>query len=266
MAIESKTLTNPRYNDINPTTCGHQICDPRHSFGPAVRDNWLLHFVVSGKGVFRTVRGEYALGGGDLFIIRPQEITYYEADGDDPWEYYWLSFDSSLRLPSAIMGRDHVFAPYLEELFRSAFDRPDSTAGVAGYEDHLCSVIFGIIARLRAEESNARAERAEDYVRSAISIMSSEYPSGITVADVAARLHLNRSYFTSLFTSVTGVSPKEHLRILRMERAAALLRSGQYTVSVVAASVGYSDLFIFSRAFKGYYGVSPTEYRSSYGG
>ena len=265
MAHLSKTVANHRYSDINPATCGYERCAPSHFYGPAVRSEYLLHFVVSGNGEFKTARGEYSLGAGDVFIIRPEEITYYEADRDDPWEYYWISFDSGVRLPSVIMHRDHVFAPYLEELFVSAFEREDSTHGVGGYEEHLCSVIWEICARFKREEASVGRESAEDYVRRAIALMNSEMPDGVTVGQVADRLHLNRSYFTTLFTEVTGTSPGDHLKIMRMERAAGLLREGGYTVAVVAASVGYSDTFVFSRAFKAYFGVSPAEYSRRFG-
>jgi len=54
-------------------------------------------------------------------------------------------------------------------------------------------------------------------------------------------------------------SPREYLATLRMNKAAELLCGG-FGVTVVAASVGYPDVFSFSRAFKNYYGLPPTEY------
>lgn len=64
-----------------------------HSFGPAVREYFLLHYVVRGKGIFRRGKREYTLQAGEIFVIRPGEVTYYEADMRDPWEYMWAGFD-----------------------------------------------------------------------------------------------------------------------------------------------------------------------------
>ena len=264
MSTISKTVIDKRFVDINPKTCGREACAKKHSFGPAVRSNWLIHFVVSGKGKFKTSRGEYSLSGGDIFIIKPQEITFYEADEHEPWEYIWISFDSNIKPPAQILSKDCIFAPYLEDIFKSAFYHPDSTEGSAGYEEHLTSVIWAMFSRIKRQSGNMKPESSEDYVRRAMSIMSAELSEGITAEAVANRLHLNRSYFTSLFTAVTGISPGEHLKGLRMERAAALLIEGNFTVSIVAASVGYSDGFVFSRAFKGHYGISPSEYQKRF--
>jgi len=264
MANNSKIVVNRKYTEINPRTCGHECCAPSHSYGPAVRSNWLIHFVVCGKGKFLTSRGEYALSRGDIFIIKPHEIIYYEADAGEPWEYIWISFDAGIRLPSLLAARDYVFAPYLEDIFKDAFYCHDSTEGNSGYEEHLTSLIWEMISRIRREAVISKAESAEEYVRRALSIMTAELSEGITAESVAKRLNLNRSYFTSLFTSVTGSSPGEHLKLLRMERAAALLVKGDFTVSVVGASVGYSDSFVFSRAFKRHFGISPSKYQKNF--
>jgi AraC-like DNA-binding protein len=91
-------------------------------------------------------------------------------------------------------------------------------------------------------------------------MMENEFHSGISVEEIADRLHLNRSHFSVTFKRGTGRSPREYLISLRMKKAAEWLCEGGLSVSVTAASVGYPDVFAFSRAFKNYYGVSPTEY------
>ena len=101
--------------DINPSRCGVEACAPGHSFGPAVREYFLLHYVVRGKGIFRRGKREYTLQAGAIFVIRPGEVTYYEADMRDPWEDMWAGFDCAppfaalleqdvLRLPGALQN------------------------------------------------------------------------------------------------------------------------------------------------------------------
>jgi AraC-like DNA-binding protein len=81
----------------------------------------------------------------------------------------------------------------------------------------------------------------------------------ISVEEIANRLNLDRTYFSVIFKKKVGISPKQYLLKYRMNIATTLL-ADNLSVSVVARSVGYSDLYIFSKMFKRHFGVSPTEY------
>ena len=72
---------------------GYEKCDPSHSFGPAIRTHYLIHYVVKGSGRFHENGRVHSLHAGDLFLILPGQITYYEADRETPWEYCWVGFD-----------------------------------------------------------------------------------------------------------------------------------------------------------------------------
>ena len=69
---------------------GYEKCDPSHSFGPAIRTHYLIHYVVKGSGRFHENGRVHSLHAGDLFLILPGQITYYEADRETPWEYCWV--------------------------------------------------------------------------------------------------------------------------------------------------------------------------------
>ncbi len=86
-----------------------------------------------------------------------------------------------------------------------------------------------------------------------------------TVEDFAASMLFGRSMFYKKVRGVTGYSPKEYLRIVRMKKAAELLVSTDTTVSEAAYKVGISDPFYFSKCFKAQFGVSPSAYQKSKG-
>ena len=82
--------------DFSPCDAGKEDCMPSHRFGPHVRNYYLIHFVISGKGRYTTSRGEYTLGRGEAFLIKPGEVTVYEADAETPWTYVWVGFRGRL--------------------------------------------------------------------------------------------------------------------------------------------------------------------------
>ncbi len=244
-----------------PSECGYEDVAKGCLYGPWVRDFYVLHFVVSGKGVFHSKNKSYPVAAGDLFVIRPYEITSYRADHDDPYSYYWIGF----RMPSpppAILDADLFHAPELLPLFRRAVEKEGfSEKDVSGsYETFLSGILLEIFGLLMRKNEN-RSLSHEEYVARAIAIMQVEYVAPLSIAEVARRLHLNRSYFTTLFKEKTGLSPCRYLTDIRMKKAAELFSHHGLSVAVTALSVGYPDIFAFSRAFKRYFSVSPTEYR-----
>ena len=86
------------------------------------------------------------------------------------------------------------------------------------------------------------------------------YHPGVTIDEIARNLHVNKSHFSEIFKAEMGIPPKQYLNGIRMQKAAERLTKDNFTVSAVATSVGFPDAFSFSRAFKKYYGCSPTEY------
>ena len=107
-------------------------------------------------------------------------------------------------------------------------------------------------------------KNSETYVEGAVRYIEQNYSRHISVEELARRCWLDRSYFGKVFKSVTGQSPQQFLIRFRMEKAASELRTGNMPVGDVGTLVGYPNLLHFSRAFKGVYGMSPSEYRQKY--
>ena len=243
-------VANQNYRGFNPIFVGAQKCPPSHSFCPAIRNHHLIHYVVSGTGIFRTAEQEYALHAGEMFIIHPGEETYYEADAASPWHYIWIGFTADGELPLALPSVIH--APAAMVIFQKMLDCESHEKGRSAF---LCARLWEFFTLLLENSESGEI----DYVQYALDCIHSEYVEPITVETIASRLGLNRSYFSTLFKSKTGVSPKRYLFEYRMRMAASLLKDEHKPVTVTANSVGYTDIFNFSKMFKQYYGVSPTE-------
>lgn len=96
-----------------------------------------------------------------------------------------------------------------------------------------------------------------------MNIIHSEYATPLTINDIASRIGLDRRYLSALFKKKVGISPKKILVNYRMEIASMLLTTQNASVSLATYSVGYSDIFQFSKIFKKHFGISPSEYKKT---
>ena len=114
--IHTEIVIDQNYSGLNPVQFGYESCSPSHSFGPAVRTHWLLHYVVSGFGKFEYNNYVYQVKPGEIFVIPPYEKTYYEADHDKPWKYIWIGFTTKDSLPD-IFHQPVIHCPSAGEIF-----------------------------------------------------------------------------------------------------------------------------------------------------
>ena len=85
----------------------------------------------------------------------------------------------------------------------------------------------------------------------------------LTVEDIAGEVNMSRSVFFKKLKTLTGLSPVEFLREIRMKRAAQLIETEEYNMAQIAYMVGLNDSHYFSKCFKQQYGMTPTEYKES---
>ncbi len=249
--MHSEVIINKNYERINPVRFGFESCEKSHGYGPATRTHWLFHFVVSGKGVFQIDEKKYALSGGMMFVIPPFTETYYEADSEDPWEYIWVGFTGTPPLqlndcydiPGALRIFEHMKASHNLHNGKTEF---------------ILAQLWELFSFLMEEN-----QTKEDPINAALNVIHSQYMIPLSVSQIAASVHLERTYFSKMFSERKGISPQQYLIEYRMKQAKTLLRLG-YSVTTTAISVGYSDIYIFSKIFKQRFGESPLHYQKNF--
>lgn len=99
-------------------------------------------------------------------------------------------------------------------------------------------------------------------IQKAMLYVNMSFSQKISLDDVAGEVGLNREYLSRLFRQETGSSLFQYINEVRMRKAAEMLASGSTVfVKEIAAAVGFDDPYFFSKKFKEYFGVSPTEYK-----
>ena len=81
--------------ELSIFNCGIERCAPSKTWGPGIRDHYLIHLVLSGKGEFEVGGRTWQVSTGDLFFARPSQLIRYTADEQYPWEYSWVGFNGA---------------------------------------------------------------------------------------------------------------------------------------------------------------------------
>lgn len=250
---------------------GEERCAPGHSYGPAVRDCFLIHYVASGQGEFMAGGQRHALHAGQGFLICPGEVTTYRADSREPWHYLWIGYRGSASAELTRMAGISNANPI--------FDMPDIADTCAllrqAHEDmrrlRLGEVsAAGCLLRLMAKLGEAASARLSDaqsgplweYYRRAAWYIEGSLSQGVRVSEVAGYVGLCRSQLYRVFRATAGCTPQQWIQRARLRMAQSLMRTRpELTLAQIAASSGYSGTAQLNDAFRRLERTTPGQYR-----
>ena len=246
---------------------GFQKCPPGYGWGPGVRDHYLLHYIVSGRGSYEAEGRPFTLAAGEAFLAWPDTPIYYRADEDEPWEYYWVGFSGPsaglLLAQTPFTRRAPVLRPAAgEQLRRALLDIYKARGGDYPSAVRMAGYLQAALGLLMESETKRGRDTLSVYAQQGAAFIQQNYSRAIGVEETARQAGVSRSYLYRAFQEAFGCSPNEYLTRYRLQRAAQLLRHSALPVAAVATSVGFEDPYYFSRAFRREMGMSPTEYRA----
>lgn len=262
-------FTNGQAGTLYVTCCGCSRTEPLHSFGPALKPHYLVHYILSGKGTFRSDGMEYPLDAGCGFLITPGELAFYQADGQEPWTYIWVGFAGSsaeecVRNMGLSVQHPVFHSDDSDELYGFVKDMMEhNTFGTANElrRNGLLQLFLSTLMRTAQGAEKAESDKANQYVKRAVEFIQRNYCNPVKVTDVADYVCINRSYLYTLFENAMGMSPQQFLTAYRITKATELLIATALPVESIALSCGYNDPLVFTKAFKQMKGVSPSAYR-----
>ena len=169
-----QVFSDDRFMDLTLYQYGYEKCLPLHSYGPAIRNHYLFHYVISGKGSLSVDKGDgsenYEIHENMGFLIEPAHINTYCADREDPWEYAWIEFDGLKAreiLESAGLSTEHpIFLPQSEqagtllkdELFHLASSKTQSSYHLIG---HLVLIMDALLSGSSSRRETQNGKRTQ---------------------------------------------------------------------------------------------------------
>lgn len=243
---------------------GWEICCPMHTFGPAIRQHYLIHYVTRGKGRLWMNDTCYVIEKDTMFLIRPGITCVYQADKDDPWEYCWICIDGyDVENMLNNSGFDKVNPLFFD---KSNGEVRDAMLNFIFYfskyknnEYMLLSRLYNIFGHMKIQMKKQQAKSI--HVERAIDYIYENYSKNISVTDIAEYLGIDRTYLYRLFKEEYNMSPQKYLLNFRLKTAMNKLEGGNMSIADIAYSCGFNDASAFCHQFKKVYKDTPLNYR-----
>jgi transcriptional regulator GlxA family with amidase domain len=237
-------------------------CTPSWFMYEQVVEGWSITYLTAGSASFTINGKELEARAGDLLCLSPGTIRIGATYEGSLMECFAADFvlkrvpgeSASLPLPtlSRIGIRKDIIRDFQELNFAWIERQPGYAVRVRG----LFLLILHRMLELTVLEGpsadpDPRVERMIRYV-------ASHYPEKLTLQSMASELGMNAVYLGTLFKGRMGVSFNQYLTRARVKNAENMLRSGEYAVSEVAETCGFSDQFHFDKRFKEIMGFPPS--------
>ena len=232
--------------ELSIFNCGLERCAPGQTWGPGIRDHYLIHLVVSGKGIFEVGGRTWEVSEGDLFFARPSQLIRYTADEQQPWEYSWVGFNGACahKLAAQLPFTDdapvhHTSDPdgmraALTNIYSSRGLQPQDEAAMVGY-------LYLFIAALMRETSAGKphtASSSSQYVLNAIKYIQFNYSHDISIDDVAKSVGVSRSHLYRVFMLNVGDIDSAEISDALMQGWGIATRPGAHCAPLMHRALG----------------------------
>lgn len=221
------------------------------------RNGWAIALKLQGKTIY-TIDGKTVLSDNLHPVILPKGCDYSWIC-KEPGECLIIEFEADLKYSTLFS-----FEISDNSAIVNAFSKIEKSMNKQKpYHKLECyNQLYGILLFLaKSKTKEPTHPKKTNILHPAIKYMSENYFDGnITNTSLAELCGISTVYFRKTFESIYGISPIKYLHNFRIEKAKAILHSDYESIEQVAFSVGYNSIYHFSKMFKQYTGINPSEY------
>lgn len=198
---------------------------------------------------------------GSIRFLPVGECFEYRVERIERGECIDVFFDTDVPISDEAFVLDMSKRERLEPLFKKmfcAFVTKDE-----GYKFECLSLLYKIFSEF--QKSSYIPENKFKLIKPALDIIESDFLTrDIHTGELATASGISETYLKRLFGERFGVPPKKYIIQMKINHSAELLRLGRYSVTQISEMSGFSDSGFFSRQFKKYMGISPTDFAKKY--
>ena len=264
-------------SDLKLLFCGHENCKSMNQVKPYTSYCYVIHFILSGKGIFTSGDKSFSLDKGMCFIVFPDQVSQYSADKNDPWSYVWIGVKGSAvsdLLANSYISRQFPIARMkdlgtIHNMINNIIENSKKNEIINimlshSYMLHILAELISQTSFLSLNQINCMPDRiVNKYIKDGVQFINANINIKLTVSMVARHLGLNRSYFSRIFTKYYNQTPCQYILRNKLTIASHLLLHSNLPVSQVAQSVGFSDSTYFTRQFTKHFLKTPTEFNKN---
>ena len=263
-----RSVKQLEYFDIKLMFCGWDNNVPDTSNNPPIK-HFALHFIYEGEGVYGVNGKKYKISKGDVLFAPPDTPYYTRTSSDNRLKLYYIAFTgpncetfmhrAGFNDTNAVVKSD---SEYILPKIKNVYDLMGNNSFTsimkanAEFLDILCSLFEKLPENyeLRDKPISTYTMLVEEYIQK-------NYNEDIKISDICNYIHLSRTYLSSVFKKIKGVSIKDYITRYRIERAADMLRSTELSVTEIALRCGFNNSVSFYRQFRSIMIASPRYYR-----
>ncbi len=255
-------FSNSSCSLLNISSIGYSADTNTTCFGPGVRNSYIIHYVISGKGFFN----QHEVGAGQGFLITPGMKEHYYADEKEPWEFLWvISGDPAMSKLFDLLNADkHTkifefdYLPAVKKLSSFLIENCNST-----YDSfEMLEIFIGLFKHYQKNDlQNKVKTNSEVYIEAVEKYIFSNIHQKITISELTRFLGVSQPYLYKIFKEKFYKSPKQYILDQKLTSAQKLLVETNMSITYIANSVGFQDVLSFSKSFRSKFGISPQSYR-----
>lgn len=259
------------------------FCEHRHV-------EFEIGYFKSGKGIYKTAAKDYSIQKGDIFLFRSNEAHWIsKISAEEPMEIMNIHFEphliwnanQSLFVPDALrifLNKQHTFChrldrqnPALEQIKYLLLNiEKEVSEKKREYSFMIRSSLLSILILLTRDfgyeyqgDDGSFSRDTTEAIENSMDYILNHLADDLTLAELAQVANLSKTYYSTVFTKLNGMSPWDYIVGKRIELSISYLHNGHDTMLSVALKSGFKSTANFNKAFKKFTGKTPSEYRNT---
>lgn len=221
--------------------------------------NYIAVRTVGGCGTLTEFGGKkHRLKTDTLGIFRSEDVAEYGAEAEG-WHFYWFRFDQDNWRDGVNWVAELGIRASEQKQMERCFVYLNSTISE---ECKLAESLFNYLLSdwMMRCHTNAKGDLSRQKL---VPLLERSWREKIGMAELAKEVGMSERGFRNVVYQTCGMSPKNYLTKLKMEAAMELLQTTNRSVTEISQDLNFENPFYFSRVFKKYYGISPSQARDT---